>query len=168
MEENGAKELAALSPAPQTIKVAGRTVEIKQCSIAQAGRIFDAGMPLYLKSLSATDFLELFETDPETTSALVAVATDLEREFVDGLEPIDRFTIAAKWIEVNGAFFVQRLLPALSMFAVGLARIDGRGQNSSTSSSAPGTSTRSTTRLRLPDDMPPPLPKGSGASAVSA
>lgn len=130
---SNAEELAALFPSPRTYTIAGRKVEIKPCGIAQAGRILDAGLPLYALHLKMGMELEEFlEDKPEETNALIVAATQFEPEWVAGLHALERQQIITAWLEVNGAFFFLRLLPERARLASVLASIGG-GRTSSIS-----------------------------------
>jgi hypothetical protein len=136
--------LATLFPAPRSVTIAGRPIEIKRCGIAQAGRIIDAGSGLYLQIESGAEFMDLFESDPDATSALIVAATGLDSSWVKSLDPLEQFELATAWMEVNAAFFVRRLLPSLARYRGALNAMFGDGQISSADSSAPATSTPAT------------------------
>ena len=155
-------ELAVLYPAPRTVTIAGRAIEIKRCGISQAGRIIDTGAPLYQRVQDGADFPTMFEEFPDETSALVVAGTGLPLDWVRGLDPIDRFDLASAWMEVNAGFFVRRLLPSMARYWTAKGAMLGIGPISSDTSSITGTSTQATILQPPLNDllMPSPAPKG--------
>lgn len=134
-----AQELARLFPQPRTVTVGDRKLEIRQVGIAQAGRIISAAMPVYTATAGDVDLLELFDTRPDEINAIIVAGTGADAAWVASLEPVDKFAIVTAWMEVNAAFFVQRLLPLMASFMQSMALISGGGPTSSTSSSSTGT-----------------------------
>lgn len=137
-----AQELAVLFPHPRSVTIAGRVIEIKRCGLAQAGRLIDAAMPLYVEAggnLTQINALAWFEDRPAEMNSIIVAATGLEAEWVAALDPLDKFAIASEWLDVNGAFFVQRLLPRFAVFMNAMAKMAGGGPTSSTSSSSTAT-----------------------------
>ena len=133
-ETGPAQELATLYPAARAIVIAGRSVEIKPCGIAQAGRIIDAGMPLYsMHAEGGASLLSLVEDEPQSIDALIVAATGFDGEWVASLEPLDKIDLVNEWLEVNGGFFFRRLLPKLARFGNAIASVLGVGRTSSTS-----------------------------------
>jgi hypothetical protein len=129
-----AEELATLFPAARTVTIAGRTVEIKPCGIAQAGRIIDAGMPLYALHVErGAELLSFIEEEPGAINALIVAATGFDAEWVTSLQPMDKIDLINEWLEVNGGFFFRRLVPRLARFGTAIAGILGAGRTSSTS-----------------------------------
>jgi hypothetical protein len=161
-------ELATLFPAPRTITIAGRSIEIKRCGIAQAGRIIDAGSGLYLQIESGAEFMDLFESDPDATSALIVAATGLDAAWVKSLDPLEQFELATAWMEVNAAFFVRRLLPSLARYRGALNAMFGDGQIASPDSSARGTSTPATTPPTPPSSFSVPSNAPTGAAFATS
>lgn len=126
------EELATLFPAARSVTVAGRTVEIKPCGIAQAGRIIDAGMPLYAIHVErGAELLSFIEEEPEAVNALIIAATGFDAEWVASLQPMDKIDLINEWLEVNGGFFFRRLVPKLARFGTAIAGILGVGRTSS-------------------------------------
>jgi hypothetical protein len=152
MIPGSAAELAALFPAPRSVVIAGRTIEIKRCGIAQGGRIIDAGAGLYARIQGGAEFLDLFEQFPSETSALIVAATGLPLEWVTGLDPVDQFALASEWMDVNAGFFA----------------IVGAGPTLSTASPSTDTPTpESTPRKRRGNILNPSQPP-KGANAAPA
>lgn len=131
--ENAAQELATLFPAPRSITVAGRTLEIRRCTIAQGGRILDVGIPIWQRLAAADDAdpLTLFDEHPEDALALLIAATGMSAETFAPFDAADRFAIASAWMEVNAGFFVRRLLPSLLKMRGAIASAFGGGPTSS-------------------------------------
>lgn len=134
-----AQELASLFPQPRALTVGGRQIEIHRVGIAQAGRIISAAMPVYNATGGDVDLLELFDSKPDEINAIIVAGTGAEATWVASLEPVDKFAIVTAWMEVNAAFFVQRLLPLMASFMKSMALIGGGGPTSSTSSSSTAT-----------------------------
>ena len=162
------QELATLYPAPRHITVAGRTIEIKPCGISQAGRIIDAGLPLYQRTLDGVEFPDLFDQFPDETCALLVAATGAPADWIAGLDPVEKFELAAAWMEANAAFFVRRLVPAIARFNRALTSINGDGPTSSSTSSGTATSTPASTPQQQPAPSSQPSIAPTGATAASA
>lgn len=129
-----AKDLAILFPASRAVTIAGKTVEIKPCGLAQAGRIVDAGMPLYALHIEqGMELLAIIEDEPVSVNAMIVAATGFHAEWVASLEPMDKLDLINEWLEVNGGFFFRRQVPKLARFAIAIAGAFGAGRTSSTS-----------------------------------
>lgn len=127
MPDGTVDELAILYPAPVSITVAGRAIEIKRCGIAQGSRLLQIGVPLWEGMPEGSEPAALFDAPTPELRALIAMACNADRAFIDGLDGIDLYAIAAKWWEVNAAFFVQRLLPSYAAMAKGTRALTGAG-----------------------------------------
>jgi hypothetical protein len=164
---SAAAELAALFPAPRTVEIAGRSIQLTACGIGQAGRIIDAGAGLYQKTLDGESFEELFERYPDDTAALIVAATSLDAEWVQGLSADDKYELASHWLAMNADFFVRRRLPTLARIRGALLSIGG-GQISS------NIYTDMDTPMRQPTPSAPhpstfqPSPAPNGAASASS
>lgn len=108
---NPADELAVLFPAPRVLNIGGRTVEIKQCGIAQSARVREIGTPILQREEGRRSFdLWLVEESAEAC-ALIGLATGLDPDWIAGISELDRLELAVNVWEVNENFFVRRLLP---------------------------------------------------------
>lgn len=135
-------ELATLFPAPRSATVAGRVIDIQRCTIEQGGRILDVGLPIWERfALSGDDPLTLFESNPGEAVALLHAATGLGTEWLASLDAVDKLDIATQWIQVNAAFFVQRLMPKLIRVRLALASAFGVGPTPSRTSLPPASPT---------------------------
>jgi hypothetical protein len=108
---NPADELAVLFPAPRILTIGGRTVEIKQCGIAQSARVREIGAPILQREDGRRSFDLWLVEEPAEACALIGLATDLDPDWITGLSEIDRLELAVNVWEVNESFFVRRLFP---------------------------------------------------------
>lgn len=161
-------DLAALYPAPVTITIAGRPVRIERCTLRQGGRILDVGMRLYAEMRDGESFLAVFEERHDETTALIVAATGLDAEWVDGLDAIDQFELASRWVEVNGRFFARRLLPNLMRMGQALRELRGDGPTSSPSSSAAASPTPAASPRTPPSSSSARTRAPSAASGATA
>lgn len=161
-DKTPAHELADLFPVPRTVAIAGKSIEIKRCGMKQFGNIVSAYMPLYEATGGNFDTMGVFEDYPDEMTDIVAAATGLEREWVAGLDPLEKFDLANQWLDVNGQFFVLRLLPSMAMHMVAMTKLGGVGQTSSNASAKTDTPAPTTTRRSLRDiSLAPSIEKKS-------
>lgn len=122
------RELTDLYPAAKTATIAGRTIEIKRCTLAQGARIVELGFPLWASLGESGDYWKLFDERPDEVAALIAAATGLDAAWIAGLEQIDRADLAAAWLEANADFFVRRLLPTMRRMGMAMQTLNGGGR----------------------------------------
>lgn len=150
-------ELAVLFPAPRSVTIGGHSIRIERCTLKQSGQLWSIGEPLYQRVVAdGIDPVDLIDDEPEATAALIIAATGVDREFVDGLDSLDKLSIARAWLEVNAAFFAQRLLPARAGFNRAMMGLLGVGPTRSTTSTSMATSVPPTTPQKPQADTSPP------------
>lgn len=120
-------ELAVLFPAPVTITVDGKPVEIKRCGMGQGSRLVQLGVPLWQAMPEGSHPADLFDDPSDQLRALVAAACNGDREWIAKLDGVDLYAIATKWWEINSAFFVRRLLPSYAAMSKGMQALIGAG-----------------------------------------
>lgn len=82
--------------------------------------------------------LNLISDHADAMMVAASLVTNAPKEFYERMRPDDFFRVAAKVLEVNGAFFVRRLAPQLIRFALAMSQI---GTTLSNTSSEPATDT---------------------------
>jgi hypothetical protein len=65
--------------------------------------------------------------------SLILLSVDRDQAFIDGLSGEDGFALLQEVIEVNGDFFLQKILPMARNLAARMARKSGTGDASSPS-----------------------------------
>lgn len=117
-----ARELAELYPAARSFTVAGRVVEIKPCTLSQAGAIvtWEAAFAAEKRSLFA-----VMEELPDMAADYLAAMTGGDRAWIVSLAPVDRLRLHNCWRQVNAGFFRDRLFPEI---IAALLPADGDGR----------------------------------------
>lgn len=157
---------AKLFPAPKVVTVAGRQVEIPAAGIRRCSEIVQRAMALAATEDGA-DELVIIDEHPDEANALITFALGCDPAWVATLDAVDKVDLCMAWMEVNGAFFVQRLLPA-RMRLRQMADLLGAGPTPSTTSSATDTPTPKATRRGRLHYGPLPSKEPVGANGSSA
>lgn len=124
-------ELATLFPAPRTFTIGGRELQIAPCTLRQAGRVLDLGLPLWATLREGDDPYTLLEERPDETAALIVAAIDCDPAWAAALPAIDRAELVTAWLEVNAGFFFRRLVPMRARSGKALRAALGAGPTSS-------------------------------------
>ena len=117
-------ELDTLVPAGIDLRIAGEAIILKPLKVGQLPAFLRVISPV-MKHLSAGEinWLELFGERGDDLLAAIAIAVGKPRDWVDDLAADDAILLAAKVIEVNADFFVQRVVPTIQHAA---ARINAQ------------------------------------------
>lgn len=111
-------DLKTLFPQPVVVTVAGKDISIHPLKVRQLQPLLSALGPA-LRDGFAQGFsdpaawLLFFEQHTDRVINAVASATDLKREFLGELEPVDLMALAAGVVEVNRDFFTRQVMPAI-------------------------------------------------------
>jgi len=81
--------------------------------------------------------LKLISDHSDAMMVAAALVTNAPKEFYERMLPDDFFRVAAKVLEVNGAFFVRRLAPQLIRFALAMSQIGMTLHNASSLQATP-------------------------------
>jgi hypothetical protein len=152
---NPADELAVLFPAPRTITIAGRVLELKPyASISQSARLRELGGPIMEREdVDGGRTLDAFLREcPEEANALIVAATDLDAQWIAGLSEDDRFELASHLIDLLGPFIARVRLPQWARIYRGRMALLGIGLTASKPSTITDT----------------PIPDGTAQSKLSA
>lgn len=107
---------------PREVEAGGRKVLVRPLSPRQIPAFLAAIRPmqdaigegLSLDALDAAALLQLAETHTEHVVQAVAVATREDADFIgDGISAAELVDLLVAVVEVNAAFFVQRMAPAM-------------------------------------------------------
>lgn len=132
-------DLEALAPIPKRVTIAGRGIELLPLRIRQLPA-FSRAVSKVGPLLAEGRLMEALAADGEGVIEAIAIAADVDREWLDGLYPDDFLDLAAAVVEVNLDFFGQRLRPALEAAQERLAKaMISAGERSSPGSADGGT-----------------------------
>ena len=108
-------DLEKLIPQALELTVNGETLAIKPLKVGQMPAFLRAISPV-MQHLSRTeiDWLTLFGERGDDLLSAIAIAVGKPRQWVDDLAADEAILLAAKVIEVNADFFIQRVLPSLT------------------------------------------------------
>lgn len=113
-EANDLQALQALFD-EQTLTIAGEQVTVRELTFAQGLRATAAARPIVERLRAdgeadrAPDVLALVEEHPESWITLLAIATDHDPAWVEGLRDDEGLALAMAFLTVNRGFFVRRL-----------------------------------------------------------
>ncbi|MEW5708779.1 MAG: DUF6631 family protein [Pseudomonadota bacterium] len=130
--EDAARELEVLTPASIDVEAGGERIAIAPLKVGQLAAFLRAAEPL-LQDLASEeiDWLGLLARHGERLVEACAVACGKPRAWIEALAPDEFLRLAAAVAEVNGDFFVRRLLPALQEAAARLSGAAGWTRSSS-------------------------------------
>lgn len=156
-------------PVAKQFTIAGKKVEIPAASIRHCTEVFQHAAVMAV-SADAESANELIYADehPKEFGDLLELATKLDREWIDSLDAFGKIELYQKYLEVNGAFFALRVLPAMLSLQGELNATFGIGSTPSSTSRVTDTPTPTTT---LPKQSKPGRQRSiapNGANAASA
>lgn len=156
-------ELAVIYPVARVFTIAGRKVEIPAASVRICTEVQQkyAALSAVMALEEANDIIYADE-HPDEYADLLFHATKLERDWLLALDAADKLAVYRAWWEVNGDFFVRRVLPAQMALQETIAAAFGLGPTSSSTSEAGATPTPSTTPPRRSKRGPPSSAATSG------
>lgn len=130
----------ALPPVPETVLIAGETLEIVPLKVGELPAFVRAIRPFAQALTQDVDWLALFGSRGEDLVQALAIACRRPKDWVEGLELDEAIRLAEAVFEVNADFFIQKVAP-MATFAAD--RIGRRltGPIASSASSAPATAT---------------------------
>ena len=123
---------AGLPPAANVIVIDGENLELTPIRVGEIPAFAGAIQPI-LSGLSDSEpnWVALISEHGDTVIDAIAIAARRSPEWVKGLEIDDAVRLASKVFEVNADFFIQRLLPSITVAAATLeARMPGLTQSS--------------------------------------
>jgi hypothetical protein len=134
--------LAALPPVPETVVIAGETIEISPLKVGELPAFLRAIRPFAEHLGAEVDWLRLFGERGEDVVIALSVAVRRPRDWVAGL-PLDAaIRLAEVVVEVNADFFIRQVTPALLRLGGRIETISSTaGRTPSSASSARGTAT---------------------------
>lgn len=162
-----ADELAVLFPAPRFLTIGKRTIEIKQCGLAQSSRVREVGAPILAREEGLRSFDVWIADEPAEVCALIVLATGLDADWVAGLSELERLELALNIWEVNESFFVRRLFPLWARIFRATERMRD-GLIASNASMTTDTPIPGATPESRPNSGLPPLTAPNGANAAPA
>jgi hypothetical protein len=139
MTENS---LAALPPLPETLEIAGETLEISPLKVGELPAFLRAIRPFAEHLGAEVDWLQLFGERGEDVVIALAVAVRRPRDWVAGLPLDEAIRLAEVVVEVNADFFIRQVTPALLRLGGRIGTISTTaGRMPSSASSARDTAT---------------------------
>lgn len=132
--------LDALPPVPETVLIAGETLEIVPLKVGELPAFVRAIRPFAQALTQEVDWLALFGSRGEDLVQALAIACRRPKAWVEELELDEAIRLAEAVFEVNADFFIRKVAP-MATFAA--ERIGRRltGPIPSSASSAPATAT---------------------------
>jgi hypothetical protein len=121
-------ELETLIPQPVTLEVAGKTLEILPIKVGRLPAFIRAVAPFLevFKNGGEVNFIPLLANHGEAVLEACAIGANVERAWINDLDPAQLVKIAQVVIEVNVDFFTHQLAPAITSAAgVMIGRIAG-------------------------------------------
>ena len=164
----GSAELAVLYPAPRTVTIAGRSVQIAPPTLRRLATYDQLAVALWaLGDGPSTPDEVLFEEHPEATADMLAAVVDVDREWLVALPPLRKLELFSAWLEFNTDFLSDRLQQQ-ERLRTAMGAINGTGPTPSSTSQKTVSPAPKTTRPKgqYVSKLPSPAPKGaSGAPA---
>jgi hypothetical protein len=166
---DAANELALLFPAPRTVTIAGRVLELKPyASIAQSSRLREIGGPIMEREdVPEGRTLDAFLREcVDEANALIVAATDLDAQWIAGLSEDDRFELTSHLIDLLGPFIARVRLPQWARIYRGRMALLGIGLTASKPSTITDTPIPDGTAQSRPNatSMPSLAPNGMPAA----
>lgn len=112
-----------LLPRSITVSVADESIIINRVNTEQVLSLVDVLFSVYktlLESGGSMTLTGLVAALPDAVFRILAVTTDKSTDFYRNADPIEVLDVAEAWWEVNGDFFVNRLVPRLQKMAARL------------------------------------------------
>lgn len=116
--------LDTLYPQPRRIAAGGETIDVLPLKVRQIPAFSRAIAPS-LQALAANNWVGALALHGEALIEACAAATGRSSEWLGELDPDEFLALVTAVLEVNGDFFVRRLLPAIEQAAASLTRILG-------------------------------------------
>lgn len=117
-------DFAAFPPTPLSLEIAGAPLAITPLRVGEIPALLAALRPFAHRWVDGDpDWLGLLANHGDALITAMAVASRRPQDWVAGLEIDDAIRLAATLFEVNGDFFVQRVVPEIQRAA---ARIEAR------------------------------------------
>lgn len=159
MTDTAAGDLGVMFPAAREFTVAGRAVSIPVASIRTRALALQAALALREKSDPALpDELVLIDEHPDESTAVLELATGLDRAWLAGLSAVDKYELALAWVEVNGNFLLRELaLRGRALRQMGA--MFGDGPTSSLTSATPDS--------KIPERSPPKPRPGTSMRSIA-
>ncbi len=120
----------------KTLTVAGRELAIASVPVRDL-QAFLAALEPVARELMAGDILPAIVRHTDAVITATAIGAGVERQWLEAQDAEALVLLAGAVIEVNADFFVQRLVPALTMAAQALAAASEMWATPSTAGSAP-------------------------------
>jgi hypothetical protein len=162
-------ELALLFPAPRTVTIAGRVLELKPyASIAQSSRLRELGGPIMEREdVEGGRSLDVFLREcTDEANALIVAATDLDAQWIAGLSEDDRYDLVAHLVDILGPFIARVRLPQWARIHRGRMALLGLGPMGSNGSAITDTPIQDGTAANRPNAtlIPSRAPNGMPAA----
>lgn len=111
MTENS---LAALPPVPESLVIAGETLEISPLKVGELPAFARAVRSIASKVTSDPDWLRLLSEDGESVILALAIACRRPPDWVAALALDDAIRLAEALFGANADFFIQRVVPEIT------------------------------------------------------
>ena len=131
---------AALPPVPESLVIAGETLDITPLKVGELPVFARAVRPLAGTFGPDPDWLRLLSDDGESVILALAIACRRPPEWVAGLALDDAIRLAEAVFGANADFFIRRVLPAITQLSTRIGQTTP-GATSSPASSEPATAT---------------------------
>ena len=131
---------AALPPVPESLVIAGETLDITPLKVGELPAFARAVRPLAGTFGPDPDWLRLLSDDGESVILALAIACRRPPEWVAGLALDDAIRLAEAVFGANADFFIRRVLPAITQLSTRIGQTTP-GATSSPASSEPATAT---------------------------
>ena len=131
---------AALPPVPESLVIAGETLDITPLKVGELQVFARAVRPLAGRLGPDPDWLRLLSDDGESVILALAIACRRPPEWVAGLALDDAIRLAEAVFGANADFFIRRVLPAITQLSTRIG-LTTPGATSSPASSEPATAT---------------------------
>ncbi len=131
---------AALPPVPESLVIAGETLDITPLKVGELPVFARAVRPLAGRLGPDPDWLRLLSDDGESVILALAIACRRPPEWVAGLALDDAIRLAEAVFGANADFFIRRVLPAITQLSTRIGQTTP-GATSSPASSEPATAT---------------------------
>ena len=131
---------AALPPVPESLAIAGETLDITPLKVGELPVFARAVRPLAGRLGPDPDWLRLLSDDGESVILALAIACRRPPEWVAGLALDDAIRLAEAVFGANADFFIRRVLPAITQLSTRIGQTTP-GATSSPASSEPATAT---------------------------
>lgn len=135
-------ELGKLYPVAKSFDIAGTEVTIPAASIRHCTEVWQKAAILAVTAdAEAANELIYADEHPKEFGDLLEFATKLDRAWIDSLDAFAKIELYQRYLEVNGAFFARRVLPAMLALQGEVNETFGVGLTRSTTSEATDTPT---------------------------